>query len=112
MSARKNRADVFFLDASLQRQQMVRAGYRSLPEILLTLFVRSPGIPPSCESERVRRTEGFADAALFRSGLMTYYREAVIHTEEMLDLLVKAENKIQTRVKVGSRAPEAAEAPS
>lgn len=34
-------------------------------------------------------------------GLMTYYREAVIHTEEMLDMLVKAENKIQTRVKIG-----------
>lgn len=29
-----------------------------------------------------------------------YYREAVLHTEQMLDLLVKSENKIQTRVKV------------
>ena len=27
-------------------------------------------------------------------GLMTYYREAVIHTNESLDALVKAENKI------------------
>jgi len=34
-------------------------------------------------------------------GLMTYYREAVIHTQELLDLLVKCENKIQTRIKVG-----------
>ena len=34
-------------------------------------------------------------------GLMTYYREAVIHTNELLDALVKAENKIQTRVKIG-----------
>lgn len=32
---------------------------------------------------------------------MTYYREAVIHMNELLDALVKAENKIQTRVKVG-----------
>ena len=32
-------------------------------------------------------------------GLMTYYREAVIHTQELLDLLVKCENKIQTRIK-------------
>ena len=32
---------------------------------------------------------------------MTYYREAVIHTNELLDLLVKAENKVQTRVKIG-----------
>jgi pre-mRNA-processing factor 8 len=32
---------------------------------------------------------------------MTYYREAVIHTQELLDLLVKAENKIQTRIKIG-----------
>ena len=34
-------------------------------------------------------------------GLMTYYREAVVHTQELLDLLVKCENKIQTRVKIG-----------
>jgi pre-mRNA-processing factor 8 len=33
--------------------------------------------------------------------LMTYYREAVIHTQELLDLLVKSENKIQTRIKIG-----------
>jgi hypothetical protein len=32
---------------------------------------------------------------------MTYHREAVIHTNELLDSLVKAENKIQTRVKIG-----------
>ena len=34
-------------------------------------------------------------------GLMTYFREAVVHTQEMLDLLVKCENKIQTRIKIG-----------
>eukprot|EP00041_Stephanoeca_diplocostata_P037416 m.1416831 g.1416831 ORF g.1416831 m.1416831 type:complete len:2325 (-) comp25031_c0_seq1:164-7138(-) len=34
-------------------------------------------------------------------GLMTYYREAVINTQELLDLLVKCENKIQTRIKIG-----------
>jgi len=34
-------------------------------------------------------------------GLMTYFREAVIHTQEILDLLVKCENKIQTRIKIG-----------
>ena len=34
-------------------------------------------------------------------GLMTYYREAVLHTRELLDLLVKSENKIQTRIKIG-----------
>lgn len=34
-------------------------------------------------------------------GLMTYYREASIYTEELLDLLVKVENKIQTRIKMG-----------
>lgn len=34
-------------------------------------------------------------------GLMTYYREAVVHTEELLDLLVKCENKLQTRIKIG-----------
>lgn len=34
-------------------------------------------------------------------GLMTYYREAVLNTQEILDLLVKNENKIQTRIKIG-----------
>ncbi|KAJ6244791.1 intein-containing pre-mRNA-processing-splicing factor 8 precursor [Anaeramoeba flamelloides] len=34
-------------------------------------------------------------------GLMTYFREAAINTEELLDLLVKCENKIQTRIKIG-----------
>eukprot|EP01059_Diplonema_ambulator_P028161 TRINITY_DN46898_c0_g1_i1.p1 TRINITY_DN46898_c0_g1~~TRINITY_DN46898_c0_g1_i1.p1 ORF type:complete len:2356 (+),score=890.26 TRINITY_DN46898_c0_g1_i1:207-7070(+) len=34
-------------------------------------------------------------------GLMTYYREATVHTTELLDLLVKCENKIQTRIKIG-----------
>ena len=34
-------------------------------------------------------------------GLMTYFRESAIHTEQLLDLLVKCENKIQTRIKIG-----------
>jgi pre-mRNA-processing factor 8 len=34
-------------------------------------------------------------------GLMTYYREASVYTEELLDMLVKSENKIQTRIKMG-----------
>lgn len=34
-------------------------------------------------------------------GLMTYYREAVINTPELLDMLVKAESRVQTRVKIG-----------
>ena len=34
---------------------------------------------------------------------MTYYREAVVHTQELLDLLVKCENKIQTRIKARRR---------
>lgn len=34
-------------------------------------------------------------------GLMTYFREAVIKTPELLDALVRAENKIQTRIKIG-----------
>lgn len=34
-------------------------------------------------------------------GLMTYFREAVVHTQELLDLMVKCENKIQTRIKIG-----------
>ncbi|KAJ0966420.1 hypothetical protein J5N97_027558 [Dioscorea zingiberensis] len=34
-------------------------------------------------------------------GLMTYFREATMHTQELLDLLVKCEKKIQTRIKIG-----------
>ncbi|KAI9504626.1 hypothetical protein BX070DRAFT_222513 [Coemansia spiralis] len=34
-------------------------------------------------------------------GIMTYFREAVVHTREMLDLLVKAETKIQARIMLG-----------
>ncbi|CAK9297987.1 unnamed protein product [Gordionus sp. m RMFG-2023] len=34
-------------------------------------------------------------------GLMTYYRESAVNTQELLDLLVKCENKIQTRIKIG-----------
>ena len=62
-------------------------------------------------SNRVRQVLMAAGAAPFSKivnkwnttliGLMTYYREAVIHTNELLDLLVKSENKIQTRVKIG-----------
>ena len=31
-------------------------------------------------------------------GLMTYFREAVVNTQELLDLLVKCENKVGTCV--------------
>lgn len=43
-------------------------------------------------------------AAKWNSSLVscvTYYREAIVHTQELLDLFVKCENKIQTRVKIG-----------
>jgi len=33
--------------------------------------------------------------------LMAYYREAVVHTPELLDVLVKCETKMQTRIKIG-----------
>ena len=33
--------------------------------------------------------------------LVVYYREAVLGTEQLLDLLVKCESKIQTRIKIG-----------
>lgn len=39
--------------------------------------------------------------SFFLIGLMTYFREAVVNTQELLDLLVKCENKIQTRIKIG-----------
>ncbi|KAF8194228.1 NUC071 domain-containing protein [Pholiota molesta] len=50
-------------------------------------------------NNRIRQIVNKWNTALI--GLMTYYREAVIHTNELLDSLVKAENKIQTRVKIG-----------
>ncbi|KAF9603676.1 hypothetical protein IFM89_037439 [Coptis chinensis] len=33
-------------------------------------------------------------------GLMTYFREATVHTQELLDLVVKCGNKIQARIKI------------
>lgn len=39
---------------------------------------------------------------------MTYFREAVVNTQELLDLLVKCENKIQTRIKIGLNSKFAA----
>lgn len=47
------------------------------------------------------RVEGAVSLVLCRwntalIGLMTYFREATVHTQELLDLLVKCENKIQT----------------
>mmetsp|Transcript_8378 Transcript_8378/g.30995 ORF Transcript_8378/g.30995 Transcript_8378/m.30995 type:complete len:2367 (-) Transcript_8378:8-7108(-) len=33
--------------------------------------------------------------------LMTYFREATVNTHELLDIIVKGENKIQTRIKIG-----------
>ena len=46
-------------------------------------------------------------------GLMTYFREATVHTQELLDLLVKCENKIQTRIKIGlnSKMPSLRDCP-
>lgn len=34
-------------------------------------------------------------------GLLTYFREAIANTEELLTILVKSENKIQNRIKSG-----------
>ncbi|KAK2962369.1 putative Pre-mRNA-processing-splicing factor 8 [Blattamonas nauphoetae] len=33
--------------------------------------------------------------------LVTYYREAIGNTQELLDIIVKSENKMQTRIKIG-----------
>ena len=34
-------------------------------------------------------------------GVMTHFIEATVHIQVLLDLLVKCENKIQTRIKIG-----------
>lgn len=34
-------------------------------------------------------------------GLMNYFREATLRTPELIDLVVKGESKIQTRIKIG-----------
>lgn len=39
---------------------------------------------------------------VYLSFYLTYFfSEAVVNTQELLDLLVKCENKIQTRIKIG-----------
>ena len=49
----------------------------------------------SCAAPQ-RTTEWARCVAQALIGLMTYFREATVHTQELLDLLVKCENKIQT----------------
>jgi len=44
--------------------------------------------------------------------LCVYFREAMIHTPELLDLLVKNENKIQTRIKLGLNSKDPARFPA
>lgn len=34
-------------------------------------------------------------------GFIIYFREAIVNSESVLDLLVKSENKIQNRIKMG-----------
>jgi hypothetical protein len=58
-------------------------------------------VPPSCAPSRAWADPAGAGAQTSLIGLMTYFREAVVHTQELLDLLVKCENKIQTRIKIG-----------
>ncbi|KOB73267.1 Pre-mRNA-processing-splicing factor 8 [Operophtera brumata] len=53
------------------------------------------------DDESLSRFHNRVRQILMASGLMTYFREAVVNTQELLDLLVKCENKIQTRIKIG-----------
>ncbi|KAJ1723371.1 pre-mRNA-splicing factor 8 [Coemansia erecta] len=44
-------------------------------------------------------------------GLVTYFREAIVHTRELLDLLVKAETRIQARIMLGLNSKDSSRMP-
>ena len=89
----------YVLFDSLNTAREVQAFLRVSDEALKTFENRVRQILMSSGSTTFTKIANKWNTALI--GLMTYYREAAVHTQELLDLLVKCENKIQTRIKIG-----------
>ncbi|KAL7692648.1 putative tetratricopeptide-like helical domain superfamily, ribonuclease H-like superfamily [Plasmopara halstedii] len=90
---------VWILQNETTKERTAQAYLRVDDEALHTFENRIRQILMSSGSTTFTKVANKWNSALI--GLMTYYRESVVQTQELLDLLVKCENKIQTRIKIG-----------
>ena len=90
---------VWALQNELTKERTAQAFLRVDDEALKTFENRVRQVLMSSGATTFTKIVNKWNTALI--GLMTYYREAVVHTQELLDLLVKCENKLQTRIKIG-----------
>ncbi|KUF95884.1 HIV Tat-specific factor 1 [Phytophthora nicotianae] len=90
---------VWILQNETTKERTAQAYLRVDDESMHTFENRIRQILMSSGSTTFTKVANKWNSALI--GLMTYYRESVVQTQELLDLLVKCENKIQTRIKIG-----------
>eukprot|EP00884_Botryococcus_braunii_P011285 jgi/Botrbrau1/20157/Bobra.0173s0058.1 len=94
-----NKDGVWSLQNEATKERTAQAFLRVDDEALKSFENRVRQILMSSGSTTFTKIANKWNTALI--GLMTYFREATVHTQELLDLLVKCENKIQTRIKIG-----------
>ncbi|KAL3154210.1 Pre-mRNA-processing-splicing factor 8A [Trebouxia sp. C0010 RCD-2024] len=94
-----NKDGVWSLQNEFTKERTAQAFLRVDDEALKSFENRIRQVLMSSGSTTFTKIANKWNTALI--GLMTYYREATVHTQELLDLLVKCENKIQTRIKIG-----------
>ena len=89
-----NKDGVWSLQNEVTKERTAQAFLRVDDEALKSFENRVRQILMSSGSTTFTKIANKWNTALI--GLMTYFREATVHTQELLDLLVKCENKIQT----------------
>ena len=89
-----NKDGVWSLQNDLTKERTAQAFLRVDDEAMKSFENRIRQILMSSGSTTFSKIANKWNTALI--GLMCYYREATVHTQELLDLLVKCENKIQT----------------
>ncbi|CAL8460792.1 g323 [Coccomyxa elongata] len=94
-----NKDGVWSLQNEATKERTAQAFLRVDDEALKSFENRIRQVLMSSGSTTFTKVANKWNTALI--GLMTYFREATVHTQELLDLLVKCENKIQTRIKIG-----------
>ena len=89
-----NKDGVWSLQNDITKERTAQAFLRVDDEALKSFENRIRQILMSSGSTTFSKIANKWNTALI--GLMCYFREATVHTQELLDLLVKCENKIQT----------------
>ncbi len=89
-----NKDGVWSLQNEVTKERTAQAFLRVDDEAMKSFENRVRQILMSSGSTTFTKIANKWNTALI--GLMTYFREATVHTQELLDLLVKCENKIQT----------------